>query len=354
MIRTYRLIRSNWSRNHRHQGGVGAVARCLMGTLALRAGVISLPRTRPATVETVSFSVVPWMTSLWARLLLKVLSQHDVELLIGDSSGGLGESHRQLIGGDRTRVIPCLNNHHGEKIDLFLAKLCRAPYVLIADDDVFWLDDEPLTWAIAQLEADPRVAVVSLRPREGVSSVLRSDGLAMAMGSHCLVVRRELWMRERLSFVVAPAPSGAEDWFYDTGDLANVELLRRGYQIVFATPEIERHLVPFDGVSSWILKLQGRSPDRLAATIRSIPVRWKKALEAIRVARGLSNLAVELRLSPSRPEIVSASRLSAAQDVLEVGMPAADRDAIYRGVDERLGRVRDRLRALERLPDGSP
>lgn len=341
MIRTLRVIRSNWSKNHRHHGGIRAVARCLLGTLALRAGLLAARRAEPAAVEVVTFSVVPWMTALWARLLGQALSHdRDARILIGDCSGGLGKARRGLVADPRVRILPCLNDHHGHKIDLFLARLCRAPYVVVADDDVFWLDDEPLAWAFAQLDGDPLVAAVSLVPRRDVSSALKSDNVARPMGSHCLVIRRDLWRRERLSFAVAPPPAGV-DWFYDTGDLANRELLLRGYRVVIAGPEIERHLVAFDGISSWILKIQGHPVGRLGTAVADIPVRQRKALQAIHLARGMPPLVARVAHTESVPEIVAASRLDAAERVIEPHMSSLDRAAAHRMVAESLGRIRE-------------
>ncbi len=133
---------------------------------------------------------------------------------------------------------------------------------MIADDDAFWLDAEPLTWALAQIEADPRVAVVSLKPRREVSGAMTQANITEPMGSHCLVIRPELWRCEGLSFAVAPPP-GIDDWFYDTGDLANRELLRRGYRVVIAPRELERHFVAFDAARRGVESGLGRIRDRL-------------------------------------------------------------------------------------------
>ena len=352
MIRTQRVIRENWRKNYRYHGGVRAASRCLVGTLALRAGLLGRRRGRPAPVEILSFSVVPWMTALWARLLGHAVADRDFEILIGDCSGGLGPAHHGLMGGG-VRCVPCLNKHHGEKIDLFLSRLCRAPYVVIADDDIFWLSGRPLSWALARLEADPRVAAVSLKPRAIVSSVLERDNIAQPMGSHCLVIRRELWRRERLSFAVRRPPPGT-DWFYDTGDFANRELLRRGFRVVIAEPESEPHFAAFDGVSSWILKLQGQEPDRLAATVAGIPIRQKKALQAVHVARGLALLLADRGLVSEEVEIVPASRLDSARSVLRACLSTRDRGDVRRTVEATLKRIRDRLFDLEISSGGDP
>ena len=339
MIRTCRTIKDNWRKNHRHQGGIRAVGRCLVGTLGLRSGLMFGPRQASAAIEVLTFSVVPWLTVLWAHILRSAFAGKEADLLIGDCSGGLGEIMDGPLDSARIRVIPCLNDHHGDKLDLFLAKLCRAPYVVIADDDVFWLSAEPLDWALSQFDADPRVAVVSLMPRRAVSSVLERDDVRRPMGSHCLVVRRDLWCREGLSFAVAPSPVESDDWFYDTGDLANRELLRRGNRVVIAPTEIEDHLVAFDAVSSWVLKLQGLEPDRLEKTVADVPIRQQKALRTICFARALPRLVAHAGLASSLPEVVPESRLAAAQAMLETHMPAADLAAGRREIEEKVSRL---------------
>ncbi len=341
MIRSYRLIRNNWRRNHRHHGGARAVARCLAGTLVVKSGLLRLRRETP-TVEILSFSVVPWMTALWARLAGRASSGVSAEILIGDCSGGLGAPHRRLAGSS-LRVIPCLNAHHGKKIDLFLSRVCRAPYVVIADDDVFWLGREPLAWALAELEADPLTAAVSLWPRRRPSRVMRLEGIEQPMGSHCVMIRRALWHREGLSFAVAPPPPGAGEWFYDTADLANCEILKRGYRIASAAPDTRRHLAAFDGASSWILKLQGHSPEELLAVAAEYPERQKKAWQAILIARGLTLLVAKIIPGSATPEIVSAQRLDTAERVLADLMPTGDRTAARQEVEETLRRLHERL-----------
>ncbi len=341
MLKTYRVIRKNWRKNHSRHGGFKAVARCLRGTLALRAG-LGRP-TESSDLEVLTFSVVPWMTALWTRLLKGAIEDHKPKILIGDCSGGIGEPHLALFGEAGVEVHACLNEHHGDKIDLFLARLCRAPYVLVVDDDIFWLDDSPLRWAMAEMDRDPDVAVASLRPRGAASSVMRHDGIQRPMGSHCLLIRRELWVRERLSFAVAPPPPGAETWFYDTADFANRELLRRGYRVALATPEVESHFVAFDGVSAWILKIQGHSPAGVEAAVADMPVRQEKAWQAILICRGLAALLSELRPRAKTPEIVAEADLDAAESVIEAHMDPADRAENAEIVEQKLEQIRRSL-----------
>ena len=87
---------------------------------------------------------------------------------------------------------------HGEKLDLFLQKVCSSKFILICDDDIFWLDQSPIAWALDKLKEDPKTVVVSLMPR-GHSSELMQEKVGRPMGSYCLVINRELWLKENLS-----------------------------------------------------------------------------------------------------------------------------------------------------------
>lgn len=348
MIQTYRTLRGNWLKNHRYHGGLRAVARCLAGTIAIRTGLAGRRWKSAAALDVLSFSVVPWMSSLWGRLMRQATADLEARMLLGDCSGGIGPLQRRLIGDHGVVVLPCLNDHHGEKIDLFLDRLCRAPLALICDDDVFWTTREPLDWALRQLEQNPRVAAVSLVPRPEVSGVLEHQGISRPMGSYCLLIRREIWRRERLSFRVAPPPSsGPQDWFYDTADLAQVELLRRGYDVVIAPPEVRRGLRAFEGVSSWVLKLQRHSPAKLIEAIAGIAVRQEKAWQTILVMRGLARILAEMGLAPAPTELVAGRRLDGAERLLEGELSRARRQRIGHEVGEML---RDIQRALATAP----
>jgi len=363
MIRTYRLVRNNWRKSYKLHGGVRAAARCLAGQLALQSGLPLKRQGHAPTVEIVTFSVVPWMTALWARLISSSLASSNIdagEIVIGDCCGGFGPKHRQLIKAHDLRIYFCLNDHHGVKIDLFLDRVCRAPYVLIADDDVFWLNSQPLAWALSQLEANPNIAAASLWPRRNPSSVLRHAGISQPMGSHCLLIRRELWRRQNLSFAVAPPPPGVTDWVYDTGDLANQQLLERGFKIAIAPPEIEKHLLAFEGVSSWILKLQAHSRERLTTVLGEIPIRRQKAWQALFLARGLASLIAELPRDTSisepgtlqadtEPLLVDPARLDIAEQVLQAKSPVGERDEAGTFVERHLDRLREALASHGKL-----
>ncbi len=255
-----RRLYQEWQRNYHPRGGLPGLAAGLAGSLRLRwqarhpaSTADSHGLLEEAGIDIVTFSVVPELTRLWARFLIPALADIDSRILIGDCSGGLGSpaAHSKPL-----RVIPIFNHLHGIKLDLFMNTLCRAPVVVISDDDIFWLSRRPLSWALEQIACRPRLAVVSLYPRSTSKPVL-VDKLEQPMGSFCLVIRRDIWIREKLSFKCHdPYGTGSYDWTYDTADLAHVELLERGYQVAVAPPEMRARLAPLEGVSNWTLKLQ--------------------------------------------------------------------------------------------------
>jgi hypothetical protein len=330
ILRDLRLIRAEWDKNYRHHGGIVAVWNALRGTRRVRRG--DYADSTPRTAEVVTFSVVPGMTALWALLIDDAIP--DARVLIGDGTGsGLA------LGGAAT-VIPVLNYVHGEKLDLFMHRVCSAEYVVFSDDDIFWLDDAPWQWAMEQFAHDPKLAVVSLYPRTFVSTVL--DGkVDVAMGSYCLVVRRDLWLREALSFQMAQ-PDQPSSWFYDTADLANVQLIERGYHIAIAPPEVREHLVTLEAISTWTLKIQKYRGD-IREAVGDIAVRQEKALRAVLALRGLNRLYFDYVLSKGRGFILSPDWLDRAE--------ATCRERLS---DEQIARIEAEVRgALARIEAAS-
>ena len=83
------------------------------------------------------------------------------------------------------------------------------------------------------------------------------------MGSYSLVVDRTIWRENGLSFRPRPA-ADAPEWnheLYDTGDIANIELLRRGYEVVGAPDDVADRLVRASNISSSVLRLRKRRAD---------------------------------------------------------------------------------------------
>lgn len=345
-----------WRRNHAHQGGIFALLRCLRGTLQLQhARWASQAGQNSGRVESVTFSVVPGMTFLWVVLMQAILGERD-NILIGDcSGGGRWEFPRATV-----RVLPLLNHAHGDKLDLFMHKVCSAPFVVVSDDDVFWLSDTPLRWALAQFEVDDRLAVVSLMPRDSVSSVLQGK-VEQPMGSYCLIIRRDIWIKEGLSFrIVQPPPEEGYDWFYDTADFANVELLRRGYHIAIAPAEIRQHLSCLEGISTWTLKIQKHKGD-LERSVANGSLRRSKAYRAVRTIRRLNTLIHDHFPGQCQSEVVPSAYLHRAEICCLAGMSKAETHCVESQVfaalellEARLQQILPSRRLSEHRPEFSP
>ncbi len=337
MKETIKLVRLNWRKNYRHHGGVRALARCLAGT-------VDLNRRRPPSsaagagqVDSVTFSVIPNLTRLWAHLMYRAVPDSYVRRLwVGDCSGGL---RAMGLDGTPAEVIPLLNYLHGLKADLFMEKLLTAEYIVLSDDDVMWLDQTPWQWAMKQFDSDDRLAVVSLAPRERFHWEVNGQRY-QPMGSYCLIVRSSIWRREGLSFQAVPKPSPNQSSYaghYDTGDYANLELLYRGYRVAVAPPEIRSHVVAFKGISSGLLRVQKDPPEGYAAAFGGTP----SVLESCLVARGLAEILRRLCPSLKSTDLTAPELLDRAERELRPRLGQAE----MRAMDQRVEAQMESMRA---------
>ncbi len=187
------------------------MARCSYGSLKLRTGGQSRGSESSPGVDCLTFSVVPNLTALWFAFIERAMVLQPHRIIVGDCAGNL---HLRLTSTPNAEIYPIFNHVHGLKLDWFMENVCLADYVFITDDDVFLLNPEPLRWAFMQMQADPNIAVVSLMPRGYVPSYLQGQ-VTQPMGSYCLVIRRDIWLKENLSFKVVRSPS--KERIYDTG-----------------------------------------------------------------------------------------------------------------------------------------
>jgi hypothetical protein len=91
------------------------------------------------------------------------------------------------------------------------------------------------------------------------------------MGSYCLLIRREIWLKEKLSFRTVHQPSINPKSYraeYDTADFANVELIRRGYRVLIAPLDLRSHLYICHGISGTLLEAQSYSGRNFPDSIR--------------------------------------------------------------------------------------
>lgn len=302
----------DWRESHRFFGGPSGLLRSLTGTATVALGLRSRAGTETG-VDCVTFSILPALTTWWAAVFLSSTESLGTHVLLGDCSGGL----RRVPGPGADRrltVLPITNEHHGVKLDRFLAKVCRSPYVVVSDDDIFWLDGEPLRWALERLTSDERAAVVSLAPRDRVSSVMRRR-VEQPMGSYCLVIDRRLWLREGLSFqIVTDDETRREGWIFDTADYAHVELLRRGYRAIIAPESIRRSLVGFEGISAWGLRIRVSGGD-LRRHVGDDQFRRQKAYRVVSMLTELRRLGPPARFPRAAPDVVDPEALATARGV---------------------------------------
>ena len=274
-----------WQRNYRVRGGSPALVAGLVGSAALKLRSLQPQGTRDTGIEWITCSVVPGLTELWARVLLAALSSDETPLdstiWVADCSGDL-----HLPSDARLRKVAVYNHVHGVKLDLFLRGKCTSPWVVVCDDDVFWTRTRPLRWALEEFSRRPKLAAVSLRPRPAPKSIL-AGAVEQPMGSFCLVLRRQTWIDEGLSFrTVDPSGEGRYEWTYDTADHAHVQMLERGYEVAIAPEEIQSDLASFDGVSTWTLKLQ-KHHGEMSSLLRT-DLRLRKAYRVFRCLDVLS------------------------------------------------------------------
>lgn len=285
------------------------MARCLWGTWQIKTGVIPQTPSNTPEVDCITFSVLAKMSALWAETIERAIPTRPLRVLIGDCSGELSS---YLRPNPLVINLPLFNYNHGEKLDIFLYKVCRAEYVVVTDDDIFWLDEIPWRWALKQLESDPQVAVVSIVPKPHTPKSLEGK-VPMAMGS-CFIVRRSIWLKEKLSFRVVPLPP-SEGWLYDTGEYAQLQLIKRGYRIVYAPEEIRAHMERLEGISVWALKIQRRAGDIQKETMNSDSLGAEKVLRVIFALRGLTRLIAEFNPTCLNPNIVQPGFLARAENI---------------------------------------
>jgi hypothetical protein len=266
------------------------------------------------TVDALTFSVVPRLTAAWSIYMDRALAGSNHQILIGDSSGGF----QSLVPNSKIRILPVLNFPHGEKLDLFVQRFCRSEFVVVSDDDVFWLNNGAWLWAVEQFKADARLAVVSLRPRGGQIWPPTAERIpGPPMGSYCLIIRRQIWMEEQLSFRIVESPAHKHNgYFFDTADYANVQLLERGYRVLIAPETVCASVVTFDGTSCWALRIQQHC-GKLKPFLVGKPALQLKAYFSILVLREMSTLVRELTGEAAVADVVPTKSLATAQKVVE-------------------------------------
>lgn len=239
----------------------------------------------PVTLTILTFTICPPLAQLWQWFASHSIKKGQTAILIGDSSGTL----RQATFGNQTFVRAHLNRPHGQKIDFFLKNYIASEYVLLCDDDVLLIDSVGIDWAMDHFVSNSHMAAVSLKPRTRFKWPIEGQEFS-PMGTYCVLFRPEVFRREGLSFRTRHEPSPTPLSYkgeYDTGDYANVALLRRGYEVAILPRELQKKTyVAFNGMSYPIVALR-----RTAGCIKRIPENhheWVfRALYAHQLLRGV-------------------------------------------------------------------
>lgn len=320
--------------NYRHQG-LSALARCLGGTQKIFFGKPFAGQ--PAGLDILSFTILPEVIALWERSVSLSLGELPKQIIIGDGSG----NYRP--GGDsQARVLPIYNFSHGTKLDTFVDQVCASDFVLISDDDIFWTDAAPVKWALGCFEQDSKLAAVSFHPRPHLIPQLRGV-MSEAMGSYAILIRRDIWLKEQLSFQIYKP----DDWkqignYFDVADYANLLLVQRGYHVISAPEELRRTLIPFYGTSMWALKILASKGEIDRVVYAQRPDEHKKAYRTALALLGFRGLLSQLEIKGVKP-LVPVDYLHRTLEVASKSLDAQTRDAVDEDIQSKLALLSKRL-----------
>ena len=244
--------------------------RTLLPTLAYYARRPALPPSQKPALFTMN--ILPPMMTVWHHCARKYLAD-SVDIVIFDCSGGLRAG--EFPGAT---VQKFLNRYAATKSDEFVKHIARNRRIAwICDDDIFFVGAGATERVLKELE-EPKTASFSFRPRPWWR--LEIDGATYKpSGSYCIAFHREIFVeRERLSLAPArgnphPANYSRAPGNYDTGDLANELLLRKGYLCAILPDEEEsRYIAAFSGLSGAVMLLwHFRSADETLHYFRGPP-----------------------------------------------------------------------------------
>lgn len=320
--------------NYRHQG-LPALTRCLVGTQKIFSGK-PFPG-QPAGLYVLSFTILLEVIALWERSISLSLGDLPKQIIIGDGSGNYRPE-----GDSQSRVLPIYNFSHGTKLDTFVSQVCASDLVLISDDDIFWTDAAPVTSALDCFDQDPKLAVVSFHPRPHLIPQLRGV-ISEAMGSYAILIRRDIWLKENLSFQIYKA----DDWkqignYFDVADYANLLLVQRGYHVISAPEELRQTLIPFYGTSMWTLKILASKGDINRVVYAYRPDEHKKAYRTALALLGFRELLAQLEIRGVKP-LVPEDYLRRTLEEASKALNQQTREAVDGDIQGKLALLSKRL-----------
>ncbi len=291
ILNTYEVLKSNYKINYTHSRGLRSISECLLGTFRLKIANEKKMVKDPNSIEFLTFSVLPALTSLWAWKLKNIDVLGLNSIIVGDCSGGL---HNSSVINSSER-FPFLNYPHGEKLDFFLKNVCSSRYVVVCDDDIIWTSQEPLNYALNKFNSNSNLAVVSLVPSNKKSFWL-SEKVKTTMGSYCIIIDRYKWLSENMTFqVVKPNGWRKIGYYFDTADYANLRLLELGYDINIAPKKLQKMLIRFTGLSLAGLRIQN-SFGNIDKIIRTRPNEYEKVYRVSKILYEINMLVLDLNI----------------------------------------------------------
>lgn len=237
-----------------------------------------------------TMNILPPMMTVWYHLVRKHLGDR-VDVVIFDCSGML---RRKDFPG--AFVQKFLNPRHAMKCDQFVGNIARNRRIAwVCDDDVFPLS--PRLVDILEREFGvPQTAAVSFMPRVWWEFDIGGKRY-QPLGTYCLGVDHEIFVKERLSF--APANGNTHPSRikppkrYDSFDKANEILLRKGYRTVVVPEEEHGHgLACFHGLSAAVMLLHYfRKPEQTMDYLRGPEDKRWSGNVLFRVLAGLLSIS---------------------------------------------------------------
>ena len=320
--------------NYCHQG-LPALTRCLFGTQKILSEKPLLRK--PADLDILSFTILPEVVALWDHTISLSLGELPKQIIIGDGSGNYRPE-----GNSQLWVMPIYNFSHGTKLDVFFSQVCASDLVLISDDDVFWTDGAPVKWALDRFEKDSKLAAVSFIPRPHLNPQLRGV-VSEAMGSYAVLIRRDIWLKEKLSFQIYKP----DNWkqignYFDVADYANLQLVQRGYHVISAPEELRQTLIPFYGTSMWALKILASKGDIDRVVYAYRPDEHKKAYRTALALLGFRGLLDQLAMKEIKP-LVPVDYLDRTLEEAAKSLDQQTKDAVDADIQSKLALLSKRL-----------
>lgn len=195
-------------------------------------------------ITLITFTVYPDLVRIWYFFIRRSIDRNMFDVVIVDCCGEINKKYFP-----EAQVIPFYNFSHSKKIDFFIKYVLKTPFVWICDDDIFILNKRFYEKSLKDLLRSPKTAVISFMPRGWYLFV--AGKRYRAMGSYSILFKKDIFMKEKLSF--SPIKSniqtiGRIKGYYDTADYANEVLLKYGYKIKIINP-ILKNITGFVGTS---------------------------------------------------------------------------------------------------------